>query len=68
MEDDYSNIRSRRQKGVIPIEFLLSKLNIDLKKPMGLLIYILEEINLYYVYIFVFLLYNIINSIFKVIY
>ena len=68
MEDDYSNIYSRRQKGIIPIEFLLSKLNIDLKEPIGLLMYILEEINLHYVYIFVFLLYNTINSIFKIIY
>ena len=68
MEDDYGNIYSRRQKGIIPIKFLLSKLNIDLKELTGLLMYILEEINLHYVYVFVFLLYNTINSIFKIIY
>ena len=67
MEDNYGNIRSRRQKGVVPVEFLLSKLNIDLKEPAGLLVYILEEINLHYVYILVFLLYNTINSIFEMI-
>ena len=68
MEDDYGNIHSRRQKGIIPIKFLPSKLNIDLKEPTGLLMYILEEINLYYVYVLIFLLYNTINSIFEMIY
>ena len=68
MEDNYSNIYSRRQKGIVPIEFLLSKLNIDLKEPIGLLLYILKEINLYYVFILIFLIYNTINSIFKIIY
>ena len=53
---------------IVLIEFLLSKLNIDLKEPIGLLIYILKEINLYYIYILVFLLYNIINGIFEIIY
>ena len=63
MEDNYSNIYSRRQKGVVPIEFLLSKLNIDLKEPIGLLLYVFKKINLYYVFIFIFLIYNTINGI-----
>ena len=68
MEDNYSNIYSRRQKGIVLIKLLLSKLNIDLKEPIGLLLYILKEIDLYYVFIFVFFIYNTINGIFKVVY
>ena len=68
MEDNYSNIYSRRQKAIVFIEFLLSKLIINLKEPIGLLVYILKEINLYHIYVFIFLLYNAINSIFKMIY
>ena len=61
MEDNYSNIYSRRQKAIVFVEFLLSTLNINLKELIGLLVYILKEINLYYVYVFIFLLYNVIG-------